>query len=201
MAGTASDPTTTAGSGGATDQAKEKAQQVAGQAQEKAQEAKVQARDKLRSQVDERSNQYGDQIRTQASDLRSVGQQLRQQGKDGPARMADQAAERVERAGNWLAESDADRILDDVEDFARRNPWAVVAGGIALGLAASRFLKASSGERYRTRQRELPYRTEQPRFSRPVDTTTPVPPAGTVPPPAPVTPPAQHPGAGQAGGF
>ena len=184
MAGTASDPTT-AGSGGATDQAKDKAQQVAGQAQEKAHEAKVQARDKLRSQVDERSTQYGHQIQSQASDLRSVGDQLRQQGKDGPAKMADQAAERVEKAGNWLAESDTDRILDDVEDFARRNPWAVVAGGIALGLAASRFLKASSTDRYRTRQ-QLLNSTEQPRFSRPVGT--------------PAVTSGQHPGAGQAPG-
>jgi hypothetical protein len=37
-----------------------------------------------------------------------------------------------------------------VEDFARRNPWAVAAGGLVLGLAASRMLKASSSQRYRS---------------------------------------------------
>jgi hypothetical protein len=158
MAGTETDPTT-------TEQAKEKAGEVKDQMQEKAQEAKGQARDRLRDQVDERSTQYGQQIRGQAGDLRSVGEQLRTQGKDGPARMADQAAERVERAGSWLAESDADTILGDVEDFARRNPWAVVAGGLALGFAASRFLKASSSDRYQTRA-QLPRRTSEPRFSR-----------------------------------
>jgi hypothetical protein len=35
-----------------------------------------------------------------------------------------------------------------VEDFGRRQPWAVIAGGLALGFAASRFLKASSSRRY-----------------------------------------------------
>jgi hypothetical protein len=133
MAGTDTDPST-------TEQAKEKAGEVKDQMQEKAQEAKGQARDTLRTQVDERSTQYGEQIRTQAGDLRSVGEELRRQGKDGPARMADQAAERAERAGAWLTESDADRILGDVEDFARRNPWAVVAGGLARGVGAARVL-------------------------------------------------------------
>jgi uncharacterized protein (TIGR02271 family) len=82
--------------------------------------------------------------------IRSVGEQLRAQGKDGPAKLADQAAERTERLGGYLSQSDADRILGDVEDLARRQPWAVVAGGIALGFAASRFFKASSSECYRS---------------------------------------------------
>jgi hypothetical protein len=138
---------------GATAQAKDKAQEVAGQAQEKAQEAAGQARDRVRGQIDDRSTQAGQKVSTHASDLRSVGDALREQGKDQPAQLADQAAERLERAGGWLTESDADRILGDVEDFARRNPWAVMAGGLALGFAASRMLKASSNDRYTSRER------------------------------------------------
>jgi hypothetical protein len=81
-----------------------------------------------------------------------VGEELRKQGKDTPARLAEQAADRTERVGSYLRDSDSDRILNDVEDFARRQPWAVVAGGLALGFVASRFLKASSGDRYRSSQ-------------------------------------------------
>jgi len=136
-------------------QAKEKAQEVAGQAQEKAQQAAHQAagqaRVQVRDQIDQRSTQAGEKIATQASDIRTVGDQLRQQGKDGPAKVADQAAERIEKVGSYLTGADADRILDDVESYARSNPWAVVAGGLALGFMASRFLKASSTERYQTR--------------------------------------------------
>jgi hypothetical protein len=138
--------------GGAADQAREKAGEVADQAREKASEAAGEARGRLREQVDERSTKLGDQVGSTASDLRTVGEELRKQGKDTPAKLADQAAERSERVGRYLSQSDADRILGDVEDFARRQPWAVVAGGIALGFAASRILKASSGERYRARQ-------------------------------------------------
>ena len=52
--------------------------------------------------------------------------------------------------GGYLKDADADRILHDVEDLGRRQPWAVIAGGLAVGFMASRFLKASSSERYRS---------------------------------------------------
>jgi hypothetical protein len=133
---------------GAAAQVQESASQAKEAAQEKAQEAKQQASGKVREQVDQRSTEAGEQVTTTAKDLRSVGEELRKQGKDTPAKLADQAAERTEKLGSYLTESDADRILSDVEDFARKQPWAVVAGGLVLGFAASRFLKASSSQRY-----------------------------------------------------
>jgi hypothetical protein len=136
---------------GKAEQAQDKAQEVAGQAREKAQEAAGEARSRLSEQVDQRSTQAGERISSTGSDLRSVGQELRNQGKDTPARLADQAAERVERVGSYLGESNGDTILRDVEDFGRRQPLAVLAGGMVLGLAAARFLKASSSRRYESR--------------------------------------------------
>jgi hypothetical protein len=127
-----------------TDQAKEKAQEAAGQAKDK-------AGSQLRSQVDQRSTDAGHRVGGIASDVRAVGESLREQGKDQPAKLAEQAADRAERLGSYLKESDADRILSDVEDLGRRQPWAVIAGGLAIGLIASRFLKASSIERYEKR--------------------------------------------------
>jgi hypothetical protein len=144
------------GSGpGTTDQAKDKAQQAAGAAKEQAQQAAGQAKGALRTQVDQRSTEAGERVGGVASDVRSVGDHLRRQGKDQPARLADQAADRADRVGSYLKQSDADRILGDLEDFGRRQPWAVIAGGVALGLVASRFLKASSSRRYEQR-REIP---------------------------------------------
>ena len=86
--------------------------------------------------------------RRTAQDVHAVGEELRKQGKDKPAQLADQAAERAERLGSYLKESDADRILSDIENFGRRQPWVIVAGGVALGFLGSRFLKASSRQRY-----------------------------------------------------
>jgi gas vesicle protein len=139
-----------------SDQAKDKAQQAADTAKQQAQQATGQAKGALRSQVDQRSTDAGEKVAGMASDVRSVGDQLREQGKDQPAKLAQQAADRAERLGTYLKQSDADRILGDVEDFGRRQPWAVIAGGLALGLVASRFLKASSTERYEQRSGSRP---------------------------------------------
>jgi hypothetical protein len=136
--------TTANGPSSNTEQAKEKAQ-------EKAQQAKGQAASRVRDQVDQRSTQAGAQVSSTASDIRSVADQLRDQGKDQPAKLAEQAAQRAERLGDYLQRSDGDTILSDVEDFGRKQPWAVIAGGVALGFAASRFLKASSSRRYESR--------------------------------------------------
>jgi hypothetical protein len=135
--------------GGSDPQAK--AAEVAGQAQEKAQQAAGQVQDKLREQLDQRSSQAASQINEQAADLRSVGESLREQGKQGPAKAADQLAQYAEKVGGYLQTKDSHDLLSDAEDFGRRQPWAIAAGGLALGFAASRFLKASSSQRYRGR--------------------------------------------------
>jgi ElaB/YqjD/DUF883 family membrane-anchored ribosome-binding protein len=135
---TANGPNTT------TEQAKETAQ-------EKAQEVKGQATNRVKEQVDQRSTQAGEQVTSMAQDARSVADELRNQGKEQPAKLAEQAAQRAESLGDYLQRADGDAILGDLEDFGRRRPWAVIAGGVALGFAASRFLKASSSRRYEQR--------------------------------------------------
>ena len=141
-----------AGGGTTGQQAQEKAQEVASQAQDKAREAAGQARGRVGEQVDQRSTQIGEQVKSNAGDVRSVAEELRKQGKDTPARYVEQAADLAERVGGYLENSDGDRILRDVEDFGRRNPWAIAAGGLLLGFAASRMLKASSSQRYQSSQ-------------------------------------------------
>ena len=130
--------------------AQDKAKEVASQAQDTAREAAGQARGRVRDEVDRRSTEVGERVGGTAGDARSVAEELRKQGKDAPARYVEQAADRAERLGSYLQGSDGERILHDVEDFARRKPWAVAAGGLMLGFAASRMLKASSGQRYRS---------------------------------------------------
>jgi hypothetical protein len=74
--------------------------------------------------------------------------QLRSQGNDLPARLAEQVADRAKRLGGYLRESDAERILGDVEESGRRHPWAVAAAGVVIGAAGARLLKASSRPRH-----------------------------------------------------
>ena len=131
-----------------TDQVKDQVRDKAQLAQDKARGALGQARGRLSDQVDQRSTQAGEQVHSAAHDVRGVAEQLRGQGKDTPARVAEQVADRAESFGTYLRDADGERLLRDVEDVARRQPWLVAASGLALGFAASRFLKASSSRRY-----------------------------------------------------
>ena len=149
--------------GSTTEQVKDQVRDKAQVAQDKAGAMAGQARGRLSEQIDQRSTQAGDEIRSAAHHVRSLAEQLRAEGKDMPARMVEQAADRSESFGNYLRNADGDRLLGDAESFARRQPWAVAAGGLALGFAASRLLKASSSRRYRSGQgaRDLSYAGER----------------------------------------
>ena len=138
----------TATGGSTTEQAREKAQEVGTQAKEKAQEAGTQARSRVRDEVDRRSTDAGQQAGSAAQALREASGKLREDGNEPVAKGLEQVADRIDRAGGWLRDADGDRILRDVEDFGRRNSLAVMAGGLAIGFAASRLLKASSRRRY-----------------------------------------------------
>ena len=149
----------TTDSGSTTDQVKDQVRDKAQVAQDKARGALGQARGRLSDQVDQRSTQAGERVAGTASDVRSIAEELRNQGKDAPANLAEQVANRADRVGDYLKEASGDRLLRDVEDFARRQPMLVAAGGLVLGFAASRFMKASSSRRYESSYRSYGDRT------------------------------------------
>ena len=182
---------------GTVGEAQDKAHEVAGEAQEKAREAAGKAQENVRREVDQRSTEAGEKVAGTAKDLRSVGEELRKQGKDTPAKLADRAAEQTEKVGSYLKEKGPDEMLHDVEDFGRQRPWAVLAGGVALGVVAARFLKASSRDRYQQRSSsnggsptaQLPRTTPPVHRSAVEPVVSPPPPTATpTPSPTPVTP-------------
>ncbi len=124
--------------------AKEKAREVAGEAKGHARAAAEQAKSQAAAQVDERSTQLGQQIGSQGEALDGVAGELRRQGKDGQAQVAEQAAERVKKAGDYLEQADGQSLVETASKLARDNPAAAAAVGAAAGFAAGRVLKASS---------------------------------------------------------
>jgi hypothetical protein len=126
----------------------------------------------LRSQVDSRSTQAGEQAQSLAETLRQTATRIREDGDEQKARyarIADEGADRLDRVGRYLSESDADELLSKVEEGARRQPWLVAGMGLVLGIGAARFLKASSTERYHRSQlpngrRETSAWEPRPRF-------------------------------------
>jgi ElaB/YqjD/DUF883 family membrane-anchored ribosome-binding protein len=140
------------GSSGAVADVKEKGSELVTAAQEqvgtKAGELRSEAAFKLSEQVDQRSTQLGEHAQALGQAFRSSAEQLRTQGKAPTANVAEQVARRADELGRYLQSADGDRILGDVERFARRRPWLTATAGAVAGFLASRFVKASSDRRY-----------------------------------------------------
>jgi hypothetical protein len=137
---------------------KDKGQQLASEAQQQVQEKAVELRKeadvRLREQVDRQSTAAGDQIHAVGQALRRSSEQLRNEGKETPAKLVEEAASRTESLGRYLLDADSNRIIGDIETFARRRPWMTGAAGVLAGFLASRFIKASSDRRYQTSRYE-----------------------------------------------
>jgi ElaB/YqjD/DUF883 family membrane-anchored ribosome-binding protein len=124
-------------------------QEAASTAQERAVQLKKQGKSKLGETLDQRTNAAGVQARKMAQALRQSGEQLsNEENAQQAAGLAEGAAERIERLGGYLERTSGAELVRDVEDFARRRPWMIAGIGLVAGLAASRFLKASSERRY-----------------------------------------------------
>jgi ElaB/YqjD/DUF883 family membrane-anchored ribosome-binding protein len=137
------------GQEGLVGQASGQVQEAASTAQERAVELKEQGKSKLGETLDQRTNEAGVQARKMAQALRRSGEQLSNEGNGQQvAGLAEGAADRLERLGGYLERTSGDELVRDLEDFARRRPWMVAGMGLVAGLAASRFVKASSERRY-----------------------------------------------------
>jgi hypothetical protein len=112
--------------------------------------AKFEGRERLREQIDQRTTEVGEDVRSAAQAVRRTVQQLRTEGNGRAADLLEGIADRGERLGGYLREADGDRMLRDVEGFARRQPWLFTGAGALIGFMTARFVKASSGSRYST---------------------------------------------------
>lgn len=82
-------------------------------------------------------------VRRMGKATRQVAHALHAVKADGLADYADKAAEHVEQATQYLDEADLETVLHDAGDLAREHQAIAVGGLFIVGLALSRFLKAS----------------------------------------------------------
>jgi hypothetical protein len=122
-------------------QAQEKVQQTASQASSTA--ARY-----VREQTESRGKQAATELQTIADALRRSSHALHAEGNSGAAKGIETVTGRIEGLGRYLGGTGGDQILRDVEAFGRRRPWGMIGIGLGLGVAASRFLKASSSRRF-----------------------------------------------------
>lgn len=114
-------------------------------------DAASQSRSFISSQLHDRTTQIGTTISSTANDLRRIADDLRaNEAVPGSAQLASRGADAIDRVGQYLTNSDGDRLLADAEAFARERPWTVAVAALTTGFALSRVLKASSARRYRS---------------------------------------------------
>jgi hypothetical protein len=117
---------------------------IKGRAREAVSQAKERAGERIESRITDSKTRAAETLSGVASTLLSSSEQLRGQNQAGASRAIERAAEGVERFANYLQDTDVDDVVEQVHEFARRQPAAFIGGAFALGFIASRFLKASS---------------------------------------------------------
>ncbi|MDP9363697.1 MAG: hypothetical protein M3Q10_05635 [Chloroflexota bacterium] len=155
--------------GGGTDQAQEKASQVAGQAQEKATQVAGQAQEKasqvagqaqekagqVAAQAQEKATQVAEQATAkadvgidkaaggldQAADmLRQKGEQMGGQGSAASS-IVTQAATRLDAASQYLKDKDTDQLMTDLEGLVRRKPTQTLLVAAGVGFLLSKVVR------------------------------------------------------------
>jgi hypothetical protein len=137
-------------------QAVEKGKETAQAGLEQAKETADQARGMVSQQLDQRSKVAGDGALGLADAARRIASELRGEGQEETARLTEAAADRAERLGGYLRRTEGDQFLRDIEDFARRRPMLAAGAAFVIGLAASRFVKASAERRAMSGDRHEP---------------------------------------------
>lgn len=101
------------------------------------------AREKGRSVVDRQKHQVADTLRHVSEALNRAAQKLHEEKDENVANFTDAVCERVENVAEYVDRVEVSDMIDQVENFARRQPQVFLGGMFLVGLAAARFLKAS----------------------------------------------------------
>jgi hypothetical protein len=131
------------GAGGAASEVAEQGAALASEVKQAGSDIARDARQRAVAEGDRRSTAAGERVAVAADDVRGVAEHLRGRGREGPARVADEAAERIERFAAYLRDADPETMLADARDLGRRQPAVIVAGAAVAGIVAGRIIKAS----------------------------------------------------------
>lgn len=101
------------------------------------------AKQTTRSKLDEHKHTAASGIGQVASALRTSAREL--EGKEQPtvARLAEGAAEGLEKISSRLEDRDLESLVHDAESLARRQPAVFFGAAVAAGFLAVRFMKSS----------------------------------------------------------
>lgn len=104
-------------------------------------------RDTAYQRLGREKNRMSEALETAAEAVRSVAQQLRDDGHPAVAEYVTRAGDGIERWASGLRHQDPELVLRRLEGFARRRPAVFLGGAFAAGLLAARVLKSSPRRR------------------------------------------------------
>lgn len=135
----------TSGSGqSSTDELKGKAQEVARQAKSKAQGVAQKLKTQSKQQLETGKDTAASTVEQVADAVNRASDELHEQEQHGLADYASQVAGSITNFADTLRNRSVDDLIAETETLARRNPTLFFLGSIGVGLALSRFLKASA---------------------------------------------------------
>lgn len=120
-----------------TQQAVQQTQQAAGQVTESAKQGAV-------SYADSQKQTATQGLHSVADALRDTGSNLQSKNQAPLGKYANTAADKVEGFAGYLEQTPVQNLIRDAEEFARQHSTLFLGGAMALGVAAARFIKASS---------------------------------------------------------
>jgi hypothetical protein len=117
------------------------------QAKQTTSEVVSQVQQQASSQINRQKETAASELDTVVNAVRRFGETLNNEG-DGPiarfaAQYGDKAADGLDRVARYVREQDPKRLLNDVQNFGRRQPALMIGGAFLLGFAGARLIKSS----------------------------------------------------------
>ena len=117
------------------------------QAKQTTNEVVSQVQQQASSQINRQKDSAVAELSTVINAVRRFGETLNTEGQGPIARFAaqygDKAADSLDRVARYLREQDSKRLLNDVQNFGRRQPALMIGGAFLLGFAGARIIKSS----------------------------------------------------------
>jgi hypothetical protein len=127
-----------------TEQVKQGTQQAAQQTQQAAGQVAESAKSTAVSYADSQKQTATQSLHSVADALHGTGKTLESNGPAPVANYANMAGDKVDGFAQYLEQTSVTNLIGDAENFARQHSSWFLGGALALGFAASRFIKAST---------------------------------------------------------
>jgi hypothetical protein len=127
----------------ATDKVKSEAADVANKVKSDTAALAEDVKRRGEQQLDSQKQAAADQAKSLAGVVERAAEDLREQNQQSLAEYAGQLAGSMKSFADSLKSRSTDELIRDTQELARKNPTLFVLGSVAVGVALSRFFKAS----------------------------------------------------------